>query len=777
MLFSVISFKSLILTTVKFSSHPKAKNMKSILIILLKGIGILFGILLIGFAILYYKSVNYNTYSLKVERSNFPEVQTTEDIAKLAGDLVAQMTLKEKIDQLYGEKKLKVLPKLAFNFLVKKRFPHVYGGRNDRLNIPPWVLSDGPRGARVMHKEVNGVTTFPVAMSRGASWDIDLERRIHEAIAIEMRANETNYAATPCLNLLRHPGWGRAQETYGEDSWLLGEFGVVAVQALESHNVMACPKHFALNSIDNSRYVVDVQVDDRTLREVYLPHFKKTIQEGKPASLMSAYNSVRGNFCGSNKELITDILRDEWGFEGFVSTDWFMGLYDGVAGVQAGLDVEMPWQSAYSYDALKKGIEEGIITEADIDNLVSRTLKTRLKYAFAEDAMNYSFDLIAQSSHIELAREAAEKGMVLLKNENVLPFKNSANKKVAVIGRLADMPNTGDQGSSNSTTTYVVTPYQGLKKYHEAFGNEVILNDGSDIESAKNLVAESDEVIIVVGYTHEDEGEYIITSRDEMVKSAKAHKLVGVKGSGGDRENLNLLPQDVDLILALAGINENLVVNYVGGSAIDMTVWEEKVPAILFSWYSGMEGGNALANILYGEANPGGKLPFTIAKDTKDYPFFNPYTDTITYGYYHGYTLFDKKNLEVAYPFGFGLSYTTYAYGNMQILSPEVNKEGKISVSVDVTNTGSMEGEEIIQLYIGFKNSAVDRPVKLLRDFQKVALAPNETKTVALEVDSKDLAWYNPETHLWEIESMEYEVYIGSSSAKKDLLSETFIIN
>lgn len=749
--------------------------MKKVIVKTLKVLGIILLVLVVIIGVVGYNSINYNTYSLKVDKSDFPEVKTDEDIEKLAEKLVGKMDFEEKVDQMYGEKK-SMIPKLLFNFLVKKRFPHVYVGGNERLNIPPWVLSDGPRGARVMAQEIDAVTTFPVAMSRGASWDPELEYRINEVIAKEMRANQVNYAATPCINLLRHPGWGRAQETYGEDPWLLGEFGVASVKALEKHHVMACPKHFALNSIENSRWVVDVQLDDRTLREVYLPHFKKTIQIGKPASIMSAYNKVRGEYSGSNKELLTDILRDDWGFDGFVSTDWFMGTYDAIKSVKAGLNVEMPMMDEYNYKDLKKAIKDEKIVEADIDKLVYQSLKTRLKYAFADDIMNYDISLILNESHIELAREAAEAGMVLLKNENVLPFNQKKGKKIAVIGKLANEKNTGDKGSSDSTPPYVITPFEGIKNYHEKLGNEVVLNNGADLSSAIALANEADEVILVVGYTSEDEGEYMIMNRKDMIASAKNHQLVGKKGMGGDRSTLNLHRTDEELIQTLSGTNENLVVVYIGGSAIDMSDWEHEVPAILFAWYAGMEGGNALANILYGDVNPSGKLPFSIAKKVEDYPMFNPYIDKITYGYYHGYTLFDKKNIEVSYPFGYGKSYTDYQYTNLIVSDTTSNGKGRLLVSIDVTNSGKVDGAEVVQLYLGFKNSSVDRPVKLLRDFDKVFLKAGETKTVALEVAYNDMAWYNPDTKKWEVEAMEYEVYVGSSSAKKDLQTKVFVI-
>ncbi len=739
-----------------------------------KALGILLVILILAFGFLYYYSVNYDMYELSLDKEAFPELKSEADIPVLAAQLVSQMSLEEKIDQMYGESYSSVA-KLGINFLLRGRFPHVYTGGNERLNIPPWVLSDGPRGARVMDQDVFGVTTFPVAMARGASWDTDLERRIHEVIAIEMRANKTNYAATPCLNLLRHPAWGRAQETYGEDPYLLGEFGVAAVQGIEKHNVMACPKHFALNSLDNSRLFVDVQVDERTLREVYLPHFKKTVQKGKPASIMSAYNKVNGEYSANNTYLLTDILRNEWGFTGFVTSDWVYGTRDGIGSIKAGLNAEMPFQNHYSDENIKEGIEAGEITEEDIDRLIVESLSTRLRYAMADDSMEYSKELIASKEHTDLAREAAEKSMVLVKNESVLPFeKEGQDKTILVLGRLADMENTGDHASSDATPSYVVTPYQGIVNYQKETGNRVELYSGEDLEIAREKASKADHVILVVGYTFEDEGEYMIME-GAMKKSAEAGKLIGEPGIGGDRENLNLVAEDENLIGAVAGVNPNTVVVYVGGSAIDMAPWEDKIPAILFAWYNGMEGGNALAHILYGEVNPSGKLPFSIARNAGDYPFFNPYTMKIEYGYYHGYTLFDKKEIEVAYPFGHGLSYTTFDYDSLVVETIDVDKK-TVKVRAQVSNTGKVMGEEVVQLYVGFANSEIDRPVKLLKGFDKIAIESGESRTVEFQIDLEELAWYDPESKTWKIEEMEYEVFVGPSSNEDTLLKSTFSI-
>jgi beta-glucosidase len=744
---------------------------------LIKGIVVPLVFFIVLFGMFYNVKTEYEIQKLKTDKVEFSNIKTEADAEKVARELVEKMTLEEKIKQLYGGNNLSVLSSLGINMLINNRFPHIYAGGNERLGIPPWVLSDGPRGARVMHPQVRAVTVFPVAMARGASWDTDLEYRIHEAIAVEMRANETNYAATPCINVLRHPGWGRAQETYGEDPWLLGSFGIAAVKAIEKHNLMACLKHFALNSIENSRWVLNVEADERTLREVYLPQFKRTIQQAKPASIMSAYNAVNGEFCGSNKYLLTDILRKEWGFDGFVTTDWLFGLYDGIAGIKAGQNVEMPRQKAYSEETIKEGLKNGQITEGQIDTLIMKTLRTRLKYHTAKDNRTYTFEDICSKAHVDLAREAAEKSMVLLKNEGVLPFKEKSGKKIAVIGRLGNLPNTGDRGSSNANPPYVVTPYQGIKEMQEALGNEVILNDGTDLESAVQLAREADEVIVVVGYTYKEEGEFIIFDRNKMLASARAGRRLGSFEDGGDREQLNLIESDELLISRLIGSNENMVITYIGGSGIDLHTWDKYVPAILFAWYPGMEGGHALANILYGKATPGGKLPFSMAYDEKDYPEFNPYTQKITYGYYHGYTLFDKQDKKVPYPFGFGLSYTHFNTSNLKVADYRLQPKDTLKVSIDVTNTGKLAGSETLQLYVGFKQSAVERPVKLLRDFKRVYLEPGERKTVSLQVAAEDLKWFNPDTCAWELEFMNYELYVGTSSAKKDLAQTRFTIN
>jgi beta-glucosidase len=652
-----------------------------------------------------------------------------------------EMTLKEKIEQMSGHN--------FFYFLLKD---HNFGTRAypaaglKRLGIPPFLFTDGPRGVIIP-----GSTCFPVSMARGASWDIELEEKIGEVIGREVRAHRGNLFGGVCINLLRHPAWGRAQETYGEDPFLVGEFGAALVRGVQKHNVMATAKHYAANSIEKSRVKVNVKMDERTLREVYLPHFKRCIDEGC-ATIMSAYNKVRGEYCGHNKYLLRDILKGEWDFEGFVHSDWFRGLKDTIGGITGGLDVEMPRSKFYG-KRLINAVDTGIVPMNLIDDAVRRVIKTILRFTTKIDPQVYDKQIIGCEEHTILAQIAAEKSMVLLKNENnILPLDINALKSIAVIGPLADLKNTGDHGSSHVRQSNIITPLQGFKNL---IGEKVksLYSDGSDLELAKEIASSVDAVILIVGYTYKDEGEWISKVR-----------------GGSDRDNLNLHPKDIELIKAISQVNPTCIVILVGGSAIMMEEWKNMVPVILISWYCGMQGGNALANIVFGKVNPSGKLPFTIPKNTANLPFFDKNVDEIEYGYYHGYTKFDKEGLEPAFPFGFGLSYTQYKYDNLKL---EITADSLI-VTVEVSNIGKYAGEEIVQLYVGFENSTIERPKKLLKGFTRVSLQPDEKKQVKIKVNKNNLAWYNPEKKNWELENIDYTLYVGRSSKNQDLLRSRF---
>ncbi len=671
-----------------------------------------------------------------------------EERERLIAELVGCMTLKEKTRQMAGNSgPLKLLVAMVrYNLLTFN------SGRNRRLGIPEIRFTDGPRGV-ALHNS----TCFPVAMARGATWDRGLEEKVGSAMGTEARAQGANFFGGVCINLPRHPGWGRSQETFGDDPYLLGEMGAATIRGLQEH-VMACAKHYACNSIEESRFYVDVRVEERTLREVYLPHFKRCVDEGV-AAIMSAYNRVNGEYCAHNGHLLRDILKGEWGFRGLVMSDFFLGTRSTVKAANGGLDIEMP-NSWYFGRKLRRAVRKGKVPEAALDEAVTRVLRQKARFAKVGDPAGYPSYKVAYREHTELAFEAACKGIVLLRDEaGALPLQRDKVKKIAVIGRLADRVNLGDHGSSEVRPPYAVTPLEGIRN---AAGPsiEVSYVSGEDTGLAGTEARGADAAVIVVGLTGKQEG--------EAVPYVKV---------GGDREDLSLLPADVELIEAISRETDRCVVVLEGGSAVLTSTWQEKVQAILMAWYPGMEGGNALGAILFGDVNPSGKLPITFPDSNDQLPYFDKKAASIGYDNYHGYRLFDKEGMEPAFPFGFGLHYTTYDYSNLRLSADEIAPDGSLKVEADITNTGDMRGGEVVQLYIGCNGSAVDRPVKELKDFARVHAEPGETKTASFEIDAADLAYYDVETKSWVVEETEYTVYVGSSSRAEDLhLRDTFTI-
>ena len=503
----------------------------------------------------------------KINWDEFKEL-SEEEIENKAKEILFIMTVEEKVWQMVGN--MPAMPR--YNYVP------IPAGLDENLGIPGMNFSDGPRGV-----VVGNSTCFPVSMARGATWDLDLEERIGNAIGIEAKVQGANYFGGVCINLLRHPAWGRAQETYGEDTFHLGAFGVALIKGTQKH-IMACAKHYACNSMENMRFQVDVNVDERTLREVYLWHFKKCVEAGV-ASIMNAYNKVNGKYCGHNPHLLREILKGDWNFKGFVITDFVLGIYDGKKAVNAGVDIEMPIAKCMRPRRLLRFLEKGNISIEQIDEAVLRILRLKLKFAHKGDPEVYSKEKICCNEHIQLALEAAKKSIVLLKNdENILPLNRNTTKKIAVIGKLADTTNLGDHGSSRVYPPYVITPLEGIKKI--AGSNiEIVYSDATNLEDAEKLTHQTDVVIVVAGYTNEDEGEFMAPE-------------------GGDRDSLRLHEEDEILISKIASANKKCIVIMEGGSSIIIEAWKDKVPAILMAWYPGMEGGTALGEILFGEFNP-----------------------------------------------------------------------------------------------------------------------------------------------------------------------------
>jgi len=680
-------------------------------------------------------------------------VLSPEEVDGYARKLLAEMTLQQKVLQMSGDTSLWDMIKLITFEKLKYNDAPIAAGADTRLAIPPIGFADGPRGV-----VLNQSTAFPVAMARGASWDRELQRRVGDVIGKEIRAQGGTLWGGVCVNLLRHPSWGRAQETLGEDPYLLGELAAASVEAVQAHKVMGCAKHYALNTIEETRTKVDVRVDERTLREVYLPHFER-LAAADVASFMSAYNKVNGDYAGESRHLLREILKEEWGYRGFVMSDFFMGVYDGKKAALAGLDLETPWTEAYG-KTLVAAVEKGEVPLAVIDEAVLRLLRRKIEYATRPDPIAYPATLVRAKEHVALAREVAEKGVVLLKNHaGLLPLDPVSLKTVAVIGRLADAPNLGDHGSSRVYPPDTVTVVEGLR---EALGAVSVIHEtGADVLKALAAARAADAVVVVVGFDQSDEGEYI------PQKPNKAEW-------GGDREDLALKREDRELILSVAAENPRTIVVLVGAAAITVEEWHEKAGAILMAFYPGEQGGAAVARLLLGQANPSGKLPFTVPRDAAALPPFDNESLAVEYGYYHGYTLAEKKGWEPRYAFGHGLSYTTYAYANLSLDAQAAKPDGTVLASVDVTNVGSRAGEEVVQLYVGFPSSRVDRPVKLLRGFEKVALAAGETKRVTFTVPVGGLAYYDVGAKAWVVERQPHSVSVGGSSRAADLLTATF---
>ena len=634
--------------------------------------------------------------------------------------------------------------------------PYRAGGGIDRLDVPALWFTDGPRGV------ARGQSTcFPCTMARGASFDTELERRIGEAMGQEIRAQGCNLSGAVCVNLLRHPGWGRAQETYGEDPVHLAEMGSALGTGLQAHNVIATVKHFAVNSIENSRFRVDVQIDERALHEVYLPHFREILDAGV-MSVMSAYNRLNGEYCGQHRGLLTDILRGEWGFEGFVHSDWVRGVYT-TYGASAGLDIENPEPLVWG-EKLQAAVEAGQVEPAVIDTACRRILTTLYRFTTAEDPLPaYPESLVSCDAHVALAREAAEKSAVLLENRGVLPLSAARVKRLAVLGRLARIENTGDHGSSRVRARHVVTALEGLSAW---LGAEAILSgDEDDLAAAGSAAAAADAVVIVVGTTADEEGEYIpgdINLGQEASEIDAARKAYApARARGGDRTDLGLPAAQVALIKAAAAAapGKPVVVVIVSGSAILIEEWRDDVGAILQTFYSGMEGGTALARLLFGAVSPSGRLPFTLARDAADYPAFDPEADSVVYDLWHGYPKLLKAGVAPRHAFGHGLGYSRFTTRALK-----VRRQGDaLRASVAVTNQGPMAAGHVVLLFAECPSRLVDRWPRKLVGFARVELAPGETRIVETALPLQRLRFR--EGGRWHLEPGSYRILAGADAA------------
>ncbi len=645
--------------------------------------------------------------------------------------VLARMTLAQKVTQLHGTS-------------IQPTNELYLTAGEPTLGVPAFKMVDGPRGARV------GVaTTFPVAMARGASFDPELERRVGMAIALEAKAYGANVLLAPAVNLLRHPGWGRAQETYGEDPLHVGRMAVGFIAGAQNH-LVASVKHFALNSIENTRFEVDVQVDPVALHEVYLPHFRVSVRDAHVGSVMTAYNKVNGSYCAENATLVRETLKRRWGFRGFVESDWIFGTRSTVASALAGLDIEMPSANYYGHK-LREAVERGSVALSVIDDAVSRVLRVKLGFGLDRDEP-VAEDMIECAAHAELALEAAHKSIVLLKNERVtLPFDANRLSRVAVVGRLSDLENTGDRGSSAVRSSIVTTVLGGVRDHLPDVQVEHVGVDTLDAGARARLTT-AEVAIVVVGLDYRDEGENI-----------------PFNAGGGDRTSLRLSNAQEILVREVSRLVPRTVVVLIAGSAVEVRPWIDAVPALLLAWYPGMLGGEAVADVLFGRVCPSGKLPISFARDVRDLPAFDPVSKAVRYDYAHGAWHLESQGTLPEFPFGFGLSYTRFEYSDLTVEQRPLEGDVELTVCVCVKNIGPRAGDEVVQLYVRTEAGRVPRR---LCGFGRLSLSPGEQKCLRMRVRGRDLAGYDVATGEFSLHTRRGTLFVGSNSRELPLFTE-----
>ena len=693
-------------------------------------------------------------------------------------DALARMTLEEKVGMTTAQSKFS-----------SRGVP--------RLGIPEVWHTDGPHGIRpeVLWDEWDqagwtndSCTAFPALINLAATWDKEMALLYGRSIGEEARYRKKDILLGPGINICRTPLNGRNFEYMGEDPYLAGKMVVPYVKGVQENGVAACVKHYAVNNQEFQRTQSNSVVDDRTLYEIYLPAFKAAVQEGNAWAIMGSYNLYNGQFNCHNKKLLVDILKGEWGFDGVVVSDWG-GCRDDEEAVLNGLDIEMGtwtngltgaasdgYRNYHMADPYLKGLREGKYTTKELDDKVRRILRTIFRTSMRPEP-NYGRFVCPE--HYQAAREISAAGVVLLKNDdNALPLQVPEGGKILVVGENAVKFMVVGGGSSNLKTAYEVNPLEGLKN---AFGDkaEVVWARGyvGDTSTSYNAVSTGQDL------TDNRSPEVLIAEAVEMAKDADYVIFVGGLNKSDHQDNESTdrlqitLPYDQeDVILALAEVAKNLVVVNISGSPVAMP-WADSADAIVQGWYGGTESGNALADVLTGKVNPSGRLPFSVPfkyedgpiKTEAQYPGIKTEDDEFwqthySEGVYVGYRWYATQEIPVQFPFGHGLSYTTFEYSNAKAAKPSMTAAGTLKVSVDVENTGSVDGAEVVQLYIADPEASIDRPAKELKGFEKVFLKAGQKKTVTFEIDAEDLSYFDAEKHEWVAESGEFQALLGSSS-------------
>jgi len=645
-------------------------------------------------------------------------------------DLIRQMTLEEKATLTVGASPWATVP-------------------IERLGIPAIFVADGPHGVRrvvdenELTQESLPATCFPTASCLSATWNTQLLHEMGEAIAEEALAYDVDIVLGPGVNIKRTPLCGRNFEYFSEDPFLSGTLAVSLINGIQSKGVGASLKHFAANNQEYQRFTISAAIDERTLREIYLRAFEMAVKQAKPWTVMCAYNKVNGVYCSEHHRLLVEILKEAWGFEGLVVSDWG-AVHDRVQALLGGLDLEMPGPQPRRVEALIAAVQSGECDLEMLDEAVRRILKVVFKAQ--KPQRKTQFDIQA---HHELARKIAAEGMVLLKNDGILPLKDHA--RIAVIGGSAKAPYYQGGGSSHINPTRLDVPLDELRQravnreWHFAQGYpEEDIFDQNLIDEAAAVAKSADVALLFLALPTSDESE------------------------GYDRKDLTLTEHQIALIEAVTAVQQQTVVILNSGSAITMQPWIEKVNVVLLAWMMGQAGGGAVADILFGDVNPSGKLAETFPIALEDTPAYINYpgeAGEVRYGegLYVGYRYYDARNSPVQFPFGFGLSYTTFEYDHPQVPAKFTDVDGLV-VSIDVTNTGKTAGKETVQVYVHDQECTLARPQKELKGFAKVELEPGQTITVSIPLDFRSFAFYHPEHKQWITEDGDFDILIGVSS-------------
>jgi beta-glucosidase len=700
--------------------------------------------------------------------SNAPYKNAKLPVEQRVQDLLGRMTVEEKASMLAGA-----------NWMESVAIP--------RLGIPSIKMADGPMGIRswagpskITKASPFNSTAFPAGIAVAATWDPAVAQSVGQAIGQEVRAIGRDMILGPTVNIQRVPLWGRNFEGYGEDPYLAAQMGVAYIKGVQGEGVIATVKHFDANNQEFERHRMDESIDERTLQEIYFPAFKAAVQEAGVWSVMSAYQKVNGLYCSENPFLLKDILRKEWGFKGFVVSDWG-STYSTVGPVNAGMDLEMPggepvrsWLMTEGAKKVGNGgdwlspekvlpeVAAGRITVATLDDNVGSILRTMFVSGVFDRAPTAPGEIDTPAQRA-VARHGAAESIVLLKNDgNLLPLDPAKIKSLAVIGPSAAVARTGGGGSSLVHPNYSITPLSGIKER---------AGDSMQISYA-----------LGTSMPGEDPAKDTSEARDEMRKEAVAIAakadaaivLIGnspaIESEDFDRTTLDLPAGQDELVQAIAKVNHNTIVVFNAGASVNVSRWVGQVPSVLDAWFGGQEIGHAIADVLFGDVDPSGKLPFSFINDFKESPAYGNYPGEdlhVKYaeGMYVGYRYFDKHSITPQFPFGYGLSYTSFGYSDLKIKPGKAANGQTFEVSLKLRNQGKRVGAEVVQLYVHDGHSSVDRPVKELKGFRRVELAPGKSTTVSFTLDKSSMAYYSTQKKEWVADPGTFDVLVGSSSA------------